>query len=71
MTEATQKQIEYAREIAEVLNIELPKEKTAYAYYHFIYNNVQAYKKAKKNYRVYDIDEEWGISSMYPEAWFF
>lgn len=44
MNEPTEKQIKFAKEIANKLDLELPKETTKQAYWKFINDNVSEYR---------------------------
>lgn len=44
MNEPTEKQIKFAKEIADKLDLELPKENTKQAYWKFINDNVSEYQ---------------------------
>lgn len=68
MKEASKKQVEYAKKISRTLGIDLPEEKTAYAYWKFINYNRTKYKWAK----IREFNETYGeeISHIYPESWF-
>lgn len=57
---ASEKQIKFANTIAYTLHLELPKEKTAQAYYLFIKKNIIAYQdhiNSDPNYDDYDYYE--------------
>lgn len=68
MKPASMKQINYAKKIARILNIELPQEETAYAYWQFINKHQIDYKYAVTN----DFNETYGeeIGHCYCEGWF-
>lgn len=58
----TQKQEYFAKEIADTLDIDLPKMKTKESYWKFINNNLTAYRAVKTQYNfceedMYGIDE--------------
>ena len=57
MIEPTEKQREYAYDIAKWLDIPLPEEKTKRAYADFISKNVDEFKKAKMANYFADADD--------------
>ena len=57
---ATEKQVSYATDIANRLNLQLPSEYTKQAYSQFISDNVDAFKRAKQSYYA-DVDEDMAL----------
>jgi len=68
MKEASKKQIDYAEKIAKTLNIDLPEEKTAYAYWKFINEHKNDYKWERS--RIFNETYGEEISHVYCESWF-
>lgn len=68
MKPASNKQVAYAEKIAKVLNVALPQEQTAYAYWQFIDKHQIDYKYAM----MHDFNMTYGeeIGQCYCEGWF-
>ncbi len=53
----TQKQENFAKDIADALGIDLPKMRTKQAYSHFINENINAFKREQQSFSVSDLDD--------------
>lgn len=58
-------QIKFAKSIARELRIELPKENTACAYFHFIHDNKEKFEKSRRQSAVEFYEEN------IPGDWFY
>ena len=59
MKQASEKQLKFGRKIAQLLDIDLPKENTAQAYFLFINEHILEYKDKQISIRDYTPEEKW------------